>query len=138
VRNIIFPSTTGPVVRAIKAGLAGSIRPEAAGVTVQPKLPATKVRRMVTVADNSGPDDGPQTRRRHGVNVWAESAVTAEALALLCMAILRSSADGKPITLIDELSGPFEVDDDPKYVVDVDTLVHYFFTFRVTARGSDL
>lgn len=104
---------------------------------MQPKLPAKRVQRMVTVRDDSGPDDGPQTRRRYGFNVWGPSPVEAEGLALLCMAILRSAADGKPITLVDQLSGPYEIEDDPKMVVASKELTHYFFTARVTARGKD-
>jgi hypothetical protein len=137
VRNIIFPSTVGIAVRVIRNGLEVSDRPEASDVTVLPKLAGTKTRRMVTVRDDSGPDDQTQTRRRHGVNVWAEDAVTAEALALLCMAILRSCADGKPVTHTDEFSGPYEVTEDPPYMVGDDELAHYFFTFRMSARGAD-
>ncbi|TFD58015.1 hypothetical protein E3T43_07130 [Cryobacterium sp. Hh7] len=91
---------------------------------------------MVTIMDNSGPDDGVQTRRRQGVNVWAARA-DAELLALLCMAVYRSCADGKPITRTAQFSGPALVLDDPKYVVDGIELTHLFFTFQVSARGSD-
>lgn len=90
---------------------------------------------MVTVRDDSGPDDGVQSRRRYGFNVWAESALKAEKLALLCMAILRSAADGRPITLVDQLSGPYEIEDDPQLVVANKNLSHYFFTGRITVRG---
>lgn len=137
MRGVIFPSTVGKVCAVLRTGLSGASEAYASGVLVQSELPATKVRRMVTVRDDSGPDDGTQTRRRHGVNVWAENAVNAELLALYCMALMRSCADGKPITLVDQLSGPFKVPDDPAYVVGSDTLSHYFFTCRVSARGSN-
>jgi hypothetical protein len=91
---------------------------------------------MVTVRDDSGPDDGVQTRRRYGINVWAAQA-DAELLALTCMAVLRSCPDGQPITATDSFSGPYQVADDPKYVVGSTELVHMFFTLRVSARGSD-
>lgn len=136
MQGVLFPSTTGKVCAVLRAGFVASGKDFATGVTTQPKLPATKTKRMVTVDDNSGPDDGPQTRRRQGVNVWAEDAVTAEALALLAMAILRNCADGKPITATDSFTGPYEVADDPKYVVANKELSHYFFAFRLTARGS--
>ena len=134
--NIIYPPTTGKLCAVLRAGLSASPLAYASGVTVGPELPATKTARMVTVRDDSGPDDGVQSRRRKGVNVWASRA-DAENLALLCMAILRGCADGQPITLTDSFSGPYQVADDTKYVVGSTELVHMFFTFRVSARGTD-
>lgn len=135
--DIIFPSTIGKVVSVLKAGFVASGGTFATGVTTQPKLPKAKTSRMVTVADNSGPDDQTQSRRRYGVNVWAEDAVAAESLALLAMAILRKCPDGKPITATDSFSGPFEVFDDPPFAVGNTNLVHYFFTLRLSAKGSN-
>lgn len=131
MRDIIFPSTVGVLVRALRARLTD--------VTVQPKLPRVHTARMVTVADNSGPDDGTQSRRRVGVNVWAASPTDAENLALLCMAILRSAPDGNPITNTDQFSGPAEVFDQATDLLMVgdSTLSHYFFTLRISVRGSD-
>jgi hypothetical protein len=134
--RIIFPPTTGKLCSVLREALAGSSSPFASGVAVAPELPETKTARMVTVMDNSGPDDGAQTRRRYGVNVWAARA-DVELLALTCMAVLRSCPDGKPITATDSFTGPFRVADDPAYVVGGNNLVHFFFTLRVSARGSD-
>lgn len=143
MRGVIFPSTVGLVCAVLRTGLGGVFTDEFTDefgnpVTVQPDLPSKKTGYMVTVRDDSGPDDGVQTRRRHGVNVWADSAVGAENLALFCMALMRSCADGKPITLVDQLAGPFRVDDDPQLTVGKKNLSHYFFTCRVSARGSNL
>jgi len=134
--NIIYPPTTGKLCAVLRTALTASSMAYSSGVTVAPELPGTKTARMVTVTDNSGPDDGVQTRRRYGVNVWARRQ-DAESLALLCMAILRSCADGQPITATDSFSGPYAVIDDPAYVVGSDELVHMFFTLRVSARGTD-
>ena len=134
--QILFPPTTGKLCAVLRTALTASPLAYASGVTVGPELPATKTARMVTVRDDSGPDDGVQSRRRQGVNVWAVRA-DAENLALLCMAILRGCADGQPITRTDSFSGPYQVADDPKYVVGSTELVHMFFTFRVSARGTD-
>lgn len=134
VRSLIFPSSVGAVCTLLRAGFTAA---SFAGVTTQPDLPDVKVSRMVTVRDDSGPDDGVQSRRRHGVNVWAETSITAESLALLAMAVLRSGANGRPITLVDQMAGPYKVDDDPAYVVGSDTLSHYFFTCRISVRASD-
>lgn len=137
MRGLIFPSTTGKMCAVLRAGLVAAAVPYSSGVTVQPELPAPLTRRMVTVRDDSGPDDGVQSRRRHGFNVWADSPVDAENLALLCMAILRNAADGKPITLVDQLSGPYRVPTDTAYVVGGKELTNYFFTARVSVRGSN-
>ena len=136
MRGVIFPPTTGKLCAVLRTALAGSASSFASGVTVVPELPDTETARMVTVRDNSGPDDGVQTRRRHGVNVWAARA-DAELLALTCMAVYRSCADGQPITQTSQFSGPYVIPDDPKYVVNGIELTHVFFTFQVSARGSD-
>ncbi|WP_104128006.1 hypothetical protein [Cryobacterium sp. Y57] len=132
----LFPPTTGKLCAVLRTALTASPLAYASGVTVGPELPATKTARMVTVRDDSGPDDGVQTRRRYGINVWARRQ-DAELLALLCMAVLRSCADGQPITATDSFSGPYSIPDDPAYVVGNEDLVHFFFTFRVSARGVD-
>jgi hypothetical protein len=135
VVDVLFPSTVGLVVRALLDGYASSSRDYASGVAVQPELPEVKSARMVTVRDDSGADDSTQTRRRKGVNVWAEDAITAENLALLSMAILRKAADGKPITATRSFAGPYKVYDDPAYSVDGRSLAHYYFAFELSARG---
>lgn len=143
MRDVIFPSTVGVLVRALRAGFTALDDDEQPVGWIRPKLPTAYgmalVPRMITVSDAGGPDDGPQTRRRHGFNVWAPTTVEAESRALRAMAILRSAADGSPITLIDQLSGPAEVDDvgaDRLALADGAELAHYFFTARVTARGA--
>lgn len=135
MRGVIFPSTVGAVCAKYREGLAVLPHPEASGVTVQPKNP-TGLRR-VSVRDDSGPDDGPVARRRYGVNVWAESSVVAENLAILLMAISRNMADGAPIVAVDTLSGPFEIDDDTPITQGTTQLAHYYFTFRLTTRGAN-
>lgn len=141
VLEVEFPSTMGLVVAGFKSALAASSRPYTSSVKVQPKLPDAdkRTQRMVTVRDDSGPDDQTQSRRRQGVNVWAESPVYAENLALFLMAAARSFPNGKPITLVDQMSGPYEVTDDATDLLTVGTktLSHYFFSFRLTARGTD-
>lgn len=139
--EVEFPITTGVVVAAFKAALTASERSYTSGVVVQPKLPTGSARRqrMVTVRDDSGPDDGVQTRRRQGVNVWAETSVNAEKLALFLMAAARAMPDGEPVTATDSFTGPFEVVDDASDLLTVSntTLSHFFFSFRLTARGTD-
>jgi hypothetical protein len=134
--NIIYPPTTGKLCAIARTALSATPLPYSTAVTVLPELAEVKTSRMVTVRDDSGPDDGVQTRRRYGVNVWASTPSDAENLALLLMAIYRSCADGKPITATDSFSGPYSIPDDPAYVVASKSLSHYFFTMRVSARGA--
>lgn len=141
MRDVIFPSGVGVVVRGLRAGYA------AAGLEVgwvRPKLPTEYGMPlqdlMTTVRDDSGPDDGPLSRRRHGVNLWGTDVAALEQRALRAMAICRSLADGKPIVATDQFSGPFEVDDqdeDRLALAGGARLFHYFFTFRVSVRGTN-
>lgn len=134
--DVLMPSTIGLCVARAKTVLA-EFTEEA--WKVQPKLPATKTQRMVTIRDDSGPDDSVQTRRRKGVNVWAPSPVEAENACLLLMAGFRSMPDGNPVTATDQFTGPFEVVDEATDLLTVGgvTLSHYYFAFRLTARGTD-
>lgn len=131
IRDIRFPITDGLIVTALRAGLTTEW-----AATVQPKLPDTKVRRMVTVRNDSGPQDGRSSRQRFGVNLWADSAVDALNMALDAMSLCRLLADGTPITATDSFAGPFEIEDDPAYVVGNKNLTHYYFTFRASSKGS--
>lgn len=103
-------------------------------------MPGTPAQRMVVVRDDGGPQDGTIQRRGFGFNVWAESAVVAEQLARMCMGILPTIADGNPIVRAGDLTGPFEIVDDETdlRIVNGVTLAHYYFTARVSVRGTDL
>lgn len=140
-----FPIVTGELVSGMKAGLSASSDVYASGVTVAAKMPTAKTARMVIFRDDSGPDELTQSRRRIGVNVYAAERTVgadvvdtdAQNLALLVMAILRGLPDGAPITAVDQLSGPFLIDDDPILTVANKNLNHYYFTGRVSVRGSN-
>jgi hypothetical protein len=140
VIEVLFPIATGPVIAGLKTFLAGRGEAYASNVFCGTKFPVTKQARMVTVRDDSGPTEGVLARRQLGFNVWAESAVNAELLALLLMAGLRTLPNGDPITAVDDMSGPFEITDEQTdlLVVGSTTLTHYFFTARVSVRGADL
>ncbi len=142
VRDVLYPIVTGPVIAGLKAFLTGRGESYASSVGVSRVLPpaAERTTRMVTVRDDGGPQVGVQERRQLGFNVWAESTVNGELLARLLMAGVQSLPDGDPITFVDEVNGPFEVVDTQSdlLVVSGVTLAHYFFTARVSARGTDL
>lgn len=133
---IEFPISTGLLVSRLKAGLAISANPVASNVGVFGSLPAESKRsaRMVTFRDDSGPRDGVRALRRYGVNVWAESSVSAEKLANLAMSILAESADAD-VPALTQFSGPSEVPDEKPLIVSGASLSQFFFTFRATVRA---
>lgn len=132
VSDIRFPISDGVIVAALKAGLAVKW---GAGLSGGTKLPGTKTRRMFTVRDDSGPQEGRLSRRRQGVNIWADSPVDALNMALDAMSICRLLPGGI-ITATDSFSGPVEISEDTPYVVGGKDLTHYFFAFRASVKGS--
>lgn len=132
IRDIRFPISDGVIVTALRVGLAVKW---AAGLFAGTKLPDTKTRRMAIVRNDSGPQDGSSSRRRYGVNIWADSSVDAENMALDAMSICRLLPGGI-ITATDSFSGPFEISDDPQYSVGGKNLTHFYFTFRASVKGS--
>jgi len=129
---IRFPITDGIVVGWLEAALASY----SSGLTVQRTMPATSTRRMVTVRNDSGPEEGFQSRRRYGINVWADSAVDPENMCLDAMKYIRTAPNGLPVTAVDELSGPYQIDDETPLVVGKKSLAHFYFTFRLSVRGA--
>lgn len=135
--SALFPVTDGLIVSALRAGFASAGLSYSLGVSVARKLPSVRAARMVTVRNDSGPTESTQSRRRYGFNVWADDSADAEKLALLAMAIVSKLPDGRPITVVDSVSGPFEIDDDPQMTVGNKNLSHFYFTARISVRGVD-
>lgn len=126
ILDVRFPSTDGMVVVRLKEALQSW-----APVTIQPLLPASKTRRMVTARNDSGPQDGVMARNRYGFNVWADSRVDAEAMALDAMAGMRRVEGAST----DQFTGPFEIPDDVPFVVGGKSLSHYYWACRVSVRA---
>lgn len=116
------------------------------GLTVSRTLPSTKTRRMVTLRDDSGTIVNRVQGKAQGVNVWADSVVDAMNLALDAMAICQAELPGSrvgngPVVIAAtrEFSGPFEVEDDVPYIVEVageqKSLTHMYFTFTADTKA---
>lgn len=129
--DITFPSSLGGVVRGVRDYLTGTAW---AGVTTQPKLPTTKTARMVTVRDDGGTPRNGLSRRRHGFNIWANTPVDAENLAIAVADCCRASF------MALEVSDPVDVTDDTdaKTLVDGKPLTHYFLSAVLLIRASNL
>lgn len=126
--EVRFPPTIGDVVRGIRSEVAVRLWTD---VTVQPKLPKTKTRRMVTVRDDGGTGRNGVLPRRFGVNVWAESPVLAEALALDVVSGLRVRLKfidvTEPVEVLDEA--------DEALTVSGKTLTHYYIAGTQVVRA---
>lgn len=123
--------TDGAIVTALRNALTVWT-----DLTVQRKLPATHTRRMITVRNDSGPVEGSISRRRYGINVWADTSADAENLALNSMTALRLIPGTSGIVATDQFSGPYEIEDEPAFSVAGKILTHFYFTFRVSVRGT--
>ena len=128
---VLFTISDGEVVSNLKAGLTAW-----SGLTVQPKLPTTMTKRVITVRNDGGPQEFSRSLRRYGINVWADDSVDAENLALKAMQVLQGLPDGSPFLSVGSFSGPFEVNDDPAYTLGSKSLTHFYFTFQGTVKGS--
>ena len=129
--DITYPSSIGIVVRGIRDYLTGTAW---TSVTVQPKLPDVKTARMVTVRDDGGTGRNGTLPRRHGFNIWANSPVDAENLAIAVADCCRASFAAL------EVSSPLEVTDatDDVIVVAGKPLTHYFVSAVLLVRASNL
>ena len=129
--NIRFPSSDLRLIEIAEAALAGW-----SDLTIGRKLPKNKTRRMMTIRNDSGPQQNVQSRRRYGFNFWADDSADAENMALDFEAALRVAADGELITFVDDLSGPREIDDDPQMTAGNKNLFHFYSAARISVRGQ--
>lgn len=132
IRNQRFQISDGVITAAFRAGLTATWGD---GLTVDPQLPATKTRRMVIVRDDSGPVTGRVQARRQGVNVWAESRVQAQNLALDVMQLAGRLPNGIVIAGTSGFVGPYEVPDEAPYAVGGVNLSHYFLSFIADVKA---
>jgi hypothetical protein len=70
------------------------------------------------------------------VNLWADSSVDAENLALDTMQTLTLLADGSPFLSVGSFTGPFEIPDSPAYTFGGKSMTHFYFAFQGTVKGS--
>jgi hypothetical protein len=130
VRDIEFQLSTVPLLSILDAGLEADW---SEGLSSGGDIPDPKTARMVTVRDDSGPQDLVQERRRQGINCWAAPG-EVERFARACMRIFRVHRGGG--IHLDQFSGPFEVSDETPYVVDGVELAHFYFTCRASVKGT--
>ena len=128
--RVRFPISDGAVVLALKGALTSWT-----GLKVQPKLPDVMTKRVITVRNDSGPQELSRASRRYGINVWADNSVEAENLALDAMEGLTALANGSPFLSVGSFTGPFEIPDSPAYTFGNASMTHFYFAFQGTVKG---
>jgi len=129
--RVRFPISDGEVVVHLRSALTSW-----SGLSVRGKLPTTMPKRMITVRNDSGPQELSRASRRYGINVWADSSVDAENMALDAMEALTGLPNGSPFLSVGSFTGPFEVNDDPAYTFGTKSMTHFYFAFQGTVKGS--
>lgn len=85
----------------------------------------------VWVRRDGGPAlDHVREAARLGVNVFAPTEQAVTDLARTVSALLRAGADGSPVVLVTQTSGPSPIADESG--------PRRFMTFEITVRGADL
>ncbi|KTS90674.1 hypothetical protein NS183_07765 [Microbacterium testaceum] len=124
--DITYPPTVGPIVHGLRDHLDG--------VTVTPKRTVNPTELMVTVRDDGGTGRDGVSRRRHGFNVWANTPVGAQNLAVsvadYCRSVLRAVEVSDPIDVTDET--------DETTLVGGKSLTHYFLSAVIPVRALNL
>lgn len=134
IADVKFPGTDGVVVSNIRTRLVAN--GFATGLTVQRKRPDTMTKRVVTVRNDSGPQDLTRSMRRYGVNGWSDDSDDCEKMLLEAMAGLRLIPGTGSIVLADSFTGPFEIEDDPQITVGGKNLYHFYCALRVGVKGA--
>lgn len=128
--DITYPPTVGPIVHGMRDHLA----PDWSGVTVTPKRTGEATARMVTVRDDGGTGRDGVSRRRHGFNIWANSPVDAQNLAVAvangCRKAFRALEVSDPVDVTD--------DTDERTLVSGKPLTHYFLSAVIPVRALNL
>lgn len=127
--DVTYPSTIGLLVDELRLELGDTF----GEVTVTPTLVDEKTARMVTVADDGGPARSGVMRRRHRVNVWADSPVAAESIGIAVANGMRSR-----LRML-EVVGPIDVTDEIDDVITVGgkALSHYLVTGVLIVRAAN-
>lgn len=128
--DITYPATVGPIVH----GMRGYLAPEWSGVTVTPKRTGQPTAQMVTVRDDGGTGRDGVSRRRHGFNIWANTPVDAQNLAIDvvngCRKVFRALEVTDPVDVTD--------DTDTRTLVDGKPLTHLFVSAVIPVRALNL
>lgn len=96
----------------------------------QPTRPATMPKQLLTLRDDSGPDELGVSLRSFGVNVWADTSLDAENLARDAAAATLAIPGSVPgLKAVRDVVGPYEIEDDPAFTFGGKPLTHFYFSF---------
>lgn len=125
---VVFPDIELWATDYLRDALAARPESYASDVFVATTVPSPRRDRMVIVRRDGGPRlDAVRERARIAVRVFAATEEDVTDLARMVRALLWVGADGKPVSRVDELSGPSAIPDEQP---------HRYMTFELIARGT--
>lgn len=130
--RIIFPDVELLICGLLRDALAGRAEPYAAGVYVGTTVPNPRLPRMITVRHDGGARiDAALETAQLGINVYASTETDVNDLARLTRALLWAAPNGKPLTRVDDVSGPVAVPNESGQFL-------RYLTVEATLRGEPL
>lgn len=130
--RIIFPDVEMAVCALLRGALGTRTEAYAQDVYIGTTVPNPRLPRMITIRHDGGSRlDGSLELAQLGINVWANVETDVNDLARLTRALLWAAPNGKPITRVDDISGPVAVPDESGQFL-------RYLTVEATLRGEPL
>lgn len=130
--RIIFPDVERLICGLLREALTSRPEPYATDVYVGTTVPNPRLPRMLTVRHDGGSRiDAALETAQLGINVYAMTETDVNDLARLTRALLWAAPNGKPITRVDDVSGPVAVPNESGQFL-------RYLTVEATLRGEQL
>lgn len=129
--GIVFPDIELVLTTRLRDAL--DARPEECtdDVYVSNRVPNPRRSRMVIVRRDGGTESGMRDRPRVSLRVWDEDEKTANDLAAIVSAVVKTLPDGTPVLSATKQSGPNPIPDDSGQHL-------RYLVFDVATRGVQL
>lgn len=130
--RIVFPDVELLVCGLLRQALSSRAETYAADVYVGTTVPNPRPSRIITVRHDGGARlDAALETAQLGINVYAMTETDANDLARLTRALLWAAPNGKPLTRVDDVSGPVAVPNESGQFL-------RYLTVEATLRGEPL
>lgn len=130
--RVLFPDVERLICAVLRDALAGRSEPYAADVYVGTTVPNPRPTRMITVRHDGGARlDAALETAQLGINVYAMTETDVNDLTRLTRALLWAAPNGRPITRVDDISGPVAVPNESGQFL-------RYLTVEATLRGQPL
>lgn len=108
--RVVFPDVELLICTLLRQALADRAEPYTTDVYVGTTVPNPRLPRMITVRHDGGARlDAALESAQLGINVYAVTETDVNDLARLTRALLWAAPDGKPLTRVNDVSGPVAV-----------------------------